>query len=120
MNFKDLLEIDADNIMSLDEFSELATLDGLIIKVQFGKQTDELQGKETKNTTGLYGDLATLHFKTTDYTTKRKRIPRQGESVLLNGKRFEVISSAEFQGISRLTLKAFRQNRLRKFDNDFY
>ena len=115
--FKDLLETDAAAIMSVTEFAEYLTVDGVVLACQFVPSTAEKSSVKSENFGGLYGDFATLYFKTKDYTNKRKRLPRQGEFVILSArkakKRYEVVEVEEELGVTCLTLSSYRQNTMR-------
>ncbi len=115
--FKDLLGIDAAVIMSVTEFAEYLTVDGVTLACQFVPSTEKKSNAKSDNYAGLHGDFATLYFKTKDYTNKRKRIPRQGEFVYIElknfKKRFEVVSAEDELGVTCLTLSTYRQNTTR-------
>ena len=115
--FKDLLGVDAAIIMSVTEFAEYLTVDGVLIACQFVPSTQKKSGVESRNYGGLYGDFATLYFKTDDYVKKRKKpVPAQGQFVYLEAKgmkkRFEVIQSEDELGVTCLTLSTYRQNTI--------
>lgn len=115
--FKDLLDVDAAVIMSVTEFANYLTVDGVLLPCQFVPSTGKMSGVESKNYGGLYGDFATLYFKTKDYTKKRGReIPKQGQFVWIElrglKKRFEVIKSEDELGVTCLTLSTYRQNTI--------
>ena len=117
--FKDLLGVDAAIIMSVTEFAEYLTVDGVLIACQFVPSTQKKSGVESRNYGGLYGDFATLYFKTDDYVKKRKKpVPAQGQFVYLEAKgmkkRFEVIQSEDELGVTCLTLSTYRQNHQRQ------
>ena len=115
--FKDLLGVDAAVIMSVTEFAEYLTVDGVTLACQFVPSTERKSGNKSDNYEGLHGDFATLYFKTKDYTSKRERIPRQGEYVYIElkgrKKRFEVVSSEDELGVTCLKLSTYRQNTTR-------
>ena len=47
----------------------------------------------------------TLYFKREDY---KKKLPVHGQSVIIDGKRFDVLSSENELGICKLVLSAYR------------
>ena len=116
LKFKDLLKNDARQIMSVIEFAEFLVVDGVLMACQFVPSTAEFTTANEQKP-GLYGDIAELYFKTSDYTGKRERIPRQGEYVYLQTgnfkRRYQVLSSADELGVTCLKLSTHRQNTLR-------
>lgn len=119
--FKDLLDHDAAVIMSVVEFAEYLTIDGVLLACQFVPSTEKFSNAKSDNYDGLHGDFVTLYFKTKDYIGKRERLPRQSEYVYLEHKnlkkRFEVVSCEEELGVCCLTLASYRQNTLRRIKN---
>lgn len=113
MTFKKLMEEDADAMLEVCEFAELAEVDGVLLKVQLDLWTEKYSGAKSENYTGLAGDYANLYFKTCDYVRKKRRYPRQGEWVRVRGKRYEVQKAHDEQGVSVLELKAYRQGQVR-------
>ena len=111
--FKDDLFADLGIFVETDEFAELTDVDGVLLKAQFQTLTQKKSGLESQNYEQLHGDFVTLHFKTSDYTGKRERIPKHGELCSVNGKRYDVINSRDDLGITKLVLSAYRQNTLR-------
>lgn len=115
--FKDLLGVDAAIIMSVTEFAEYLTVDGVTLACQFVPSTNKKSGVSSENYGGLYGDFATLYFKTEDYTKKRgKPVPAQGQFIFIElkglKKRFEVVKSEDELGVTCLTLSTYRQNTI--------
>ena len=113
MTFRDDLAADLDIFVCSDEFAQFVTLDGVTLRAQVRVSTDKKSGNETFNFDGLHGDFTTLFFKTADYLGKKERLPRHGEWVTFDGKRYEVVHSEDELGITKLTLTAYRQNTLR-------
>ena len=104
--FKDDVERDIKNVfIDLTEFSDYHTVDGVIIPCIVNSHTGDKS---------LHGDFMTLHFKATDYTVKRERLPRHGEWIYLDGKRYDVISVQNDMGVAKITISAYRQNTLRQ------
>ena len=58
----------------------------------------------------LHGDFVTLYFKRDDY---HKKIPVQGQSIVVDGRRYDVLSSEDELGICKLICAAYRQPSLR-------
>ena len=102
--------------MSVVEFAEYLKVDGVILPCQFIPSTAKKSSISSENYGGLYGEFATLYFKTKDYTGKRERLPRQGEFVTLSArkakKRYEVVQVEEELGVTCLTLSSYRQNTI--------
>ena len=111
--FKDDLKEDLSVFVEVDEFGEMATIDGVTLAAQITVQTHKKSGIESRNYDGLHGDFVTAYFKTADYTAVKERIPRQGEWCIINGKRYDVLTSADDLGITKLECAAYRQNTLR-------
>lgn len=109
MIFRELLAEDAETYFNLDEFAELVIIDEVELPAQFLTHTEKKSSQEKMNFGGLHGDFAEIFFKTQDYLNYREKIPKQGDYCRINGKRYDVISSADEKGITRLVLSAYRQ-----------
>lgn len=113
--FKDDVERDIKNVfIDLTEFSDYHTVDGVIIPCIVNSHTGDKSNRQNETYDGLHGDFMTLHFKATDYTVKRERLPRHGEWIYLDGKRYDVISVQNDMGVAKVTISAYRQNTLRQ------
>ena len=114
--FKDLLDKDAAVIMNVTEFAEYLELNGVILACQFCPSTAKASKAKSDNYLGLYGDNATLYFKTADYVKSRRPLPKQGDYVYLGlkgvKKRFEVMSVEDELGVTCLILRSYRQNTI--------
>ena len=113
MTFRDDLAADLDIFVESEEFAQFVTLDGVTLRAQVRRSTDQKSGSASLNFDGLHGDFTTLFFKTADYCGKKERLPRHGEWAFFDGKRYEVVHSEDELGITKLTLSAYRQNTLR-------
>ena len=113
MTFKDDIKDDLQEFVELTEFAELIKLDGLILPAQMIHHTAEKSGRQTENYAGLHGDFTELYFMSEPYKLKRERLPRNGEWIFINDKRYDVISVTEELGIAHVVCSAYRQNVLR-------
>lgn len=110
---KEDLQEDLPVFVEVDEFGEMTTIDGVTLPAQVIIHTVKKSGIEARNFDGLHGDFVTVYFKTADYTATKERIPRQGEWCIINSKRYDVMSSQDELGITKLECAAYRQNTLR-------
>ena len=107
--FKDDLPI----FVETAEFAEEVEVDGLKIPAQL-MAVSKARSELVRNTFArLEGDFSELYFRADDYTGTKKRLPRQGEWVYINGKRYDVVSSEDELGMAHLVLAAYRQPALR-------
>lgn len=104
--FKEQLAADLDLFVELDEFAELVTIDGVELRAQKISHTAEKSQRLSEHFEMLFGDFVTLYFRRDDYD---KKIPVQGQWLVVDGKRFDVLSSADELGIVKLVLSAYRQ-----------
>ncbi len=111
--FKDDLFADLGIFVDVDEMAELTNVDGVILKAQLHTSTAKKSGIDSHNYEKLHGDFVTLHFRTADYCVKRERLPKHGDYIAVNGKRYEVLSSRDDLGMAKLELSAYRQGTLR-------
>lgn len=120
MTFKDDVAADIrDVFINLSEFSDWHTLDGVIIACQVQAWTAEKSARQNETYAGLHGDFTTIYFKTADYTGKRERLMRNSEWVEFDGKRYDVVSARDEQGVTKLVISAYRQNTLRSFNGGY-
>ena len=110
MTFKEQLAADLDIFVEIDEFAELVMIDGVTLRAQKLSHSAEKSQRLSEQFDGLYGDFVTLYFKRDDYN---KKIPIHGQSIVVDGRRYDVLSSAEELGIVKLVLSAYRQPSLR-------
>lgn len=110
MTFKEQIAADLDIFVELDEFAELVTIDGVTLRAQKLFSTAAKSQRLTEQWDMLHGAFCTLYFKRDDYN---KKTPVQGQSVVVDGKRYDVVSSEEELGICKLVLSAYRQPSLR-------
>ena len=111
MMFKDDLHNDIATFLDLDEFGELADVDGVILPAQIVRYTSERSTRQNESYSMLHGDFITLYFRAETYLKKKGRLPKKNEWVVVNGVRYTVESSQEEFGICKLTCSAYRQPR---------
>ena len=112
-NFKDDLADDIATFLNLDEFAQTATIDGVELTCQVSSYTADKSNRQNETYDGLHGDFITVYFETALYNAKRERLPRQGEWILIDGKRYDVVSSRDEMGIVKVVCSAYRQDTLR-------
>ena len=112
MNFKDDLKDDIKTFLDLDEFAEYVRIDGLILPAQIEYHTAEKSARQSENFAGLHGDFVTIYFASEPYYKKRQKLPRFGEWIYVNDKRYDVESANEEKGIIRVECAAHRQQKL--------
>lgn len=120
MILKDLIFEDADIFVNLDEFGEMAEIDGVKIRAVIQKNTGEKKNTNIASKHEEYyvhpelhneplsGDFITVYFKTFDYVKERGRIPQNLEFCRINGKRYKVLISKDEMGITKLECSADR------------
>ena len=113
MSFKDDLAADIGTFLNVEEFAELVTLENdLVLPAQIDYKTSEKSTRMTENFSGLMGDFCTIYFASEPYYKKRQKLPRYGEWLYVNDKRYDVIAAQEQKGIIRVDCAAYRQNQL--------
>ena len=112
-SFKDDLRADNFTYLNTDEFSELTWVDGVLMKCQVSHWTAEKSGRASDNYDGLHGDFTTIFFEASVYMKKRERLPREGEWIYINGKRYDVMRVKNEMGVAKVVCAAYRQNTLR-------
>ena len=110
MTFKEQLAADLDIFVELDEFAQEVEVDGVTLRAQKISHTAAKSQRLTETYDMLHGSFVTLYFKRDDYN---KKMPVHGQSLIVDGKRFDVLSSEEELGIVKLVLSAYRQPSLR-------
>ena len=110
MRFKELMKSDNEAVLDIGEFGQLSLIDNVIMKAQKVYWTEKMSSREDRNYTGLYGDFVTIYFKAEDYLRKRKKLPKQGDWVFIDGKRYQVQSCQDELGLVSLIVKTYRQN----------
>lgn len=111
--FKDDLADDIATFLNLEEFSELATIDGVEIPCQVVHYTADKSNRQNETYEGLHGDFTTVFFEADVYNDKRERLPRHGEQIKINSKRYDVVSVKNDMGIVKIICSAYRQDTLR-------
>ena len=110
MTFKEQLAADLDIFVELDEFAQEVEVDGVKLRAQKLSHTAEKSARLTEQFDMLHGSFVTLYFKRDDYN---KKLPVHGQSIVVDGRRYDVLSSEEELGIVKLVLSAYRQPSLR-------
>lgn len=130
--FKDDVEEDLGVFVDVTEFGELCWVDGVLLRAQVitgtsenrrpenesyagahGSLTLERTRRQNKHYAGLHGDYTIIYFPTAVYCRKKERLPRNGEYIHINGRRFDVVNSRDEQGMAKILATAYRQNTLR-------
>lgn len=113
--FKDDLKSDISaTFINLEEFSQLKWIDGVLIPCQVAHYTGESSSRQNETYAGLHGDYTTVSFEADNYTRKRERLPRNGEQIYLDGKRYDVVTVQNVMGVAKIVCTAYRQNTLRQ------
>ena len=108
-----MFEEDLPIFVETAEFAQEVEIDGVKMPAQLMGQS-KARSELVRNTFDkLEGDFSELFFRADDYRATKKRLPRQGEWVYVNGKRYDVISSEDELGMAHLVLAAYRQPVLR-------
>lgn len=115
MTFKDDVAQDsAEVFLELDEFAEIAEIDGVKLPAIIIKHTSDLELANVASKHEQYyihpelhnqpliGNFITVYFKTADYVAVRGRIPKHTEFTRINGVRYQVKRSADEEGITKL------------------
>lgn len=125
MTFKDDLREDIPTFLNVDEFSEPRDIDGVQMTCQVVHYTGDKSNRQNETFEGLHGDFVTIYFEAAKYTAERERLPRHGEWIYVDGKRYDVVSVKNEMGIAKVVCTAYRQNTLRepqyrRFDDNVY
>lgn len=125
MTFKDDLREDKYVFLNVDEFAELAWVDGVLMRYQITHYTGDKSNRQNETFEGLHGDFTTIYFDAETYIGKRTRLPRNGEWIYVNGKRYDVVSVKNEMGVAKVVCTAYRQNTLRepqyrRYDENVY
>ena len=114
-NFKDVIASDNQEVfIDVNEFAEYVDVDGVLLQGQIQYRTERKSALQSETYETLHGDYLKVFFRTNDYCRKRERLPVQGEIVHVNGKRYQVLTSKDEMGITRLVVSAYRQVQLRQ------
>lgn len=111
--FKDDLADDISIFVETAEFAQEANIDEVILPAQVISHTAKKSSLESRNFDGLHGDFITVYFSSEEYKKARERLPRHGEWIMINGRRYDVLTSEEELGMAKLECAAYRQNTLR-------
>ena len=106
MSFREQVEADIGNVfLNLDGFAEMHNLDGTELPaVVSTSKTRPKSGSVGRNYDGLHGDFATVNIRKADFP----RIPKQGENIRLDGKRYTVEECRDNMGMLHMVLTAYR------------
>lgn len=113
MSFKDAIKADLDIFVETEEFAEEATIDGIKCRAQLINYTADKSNRQSETFAGLYGEFSELYFKTEPYLEQHKKLPHRGDTVLVNGERYEVTRAEDELGIMHLIISSYRSNRPR-------
>ncbi len=109
MMFKDDIKTDLDIFVDVTEFGELIDINGVICKAQLMSHTAQKSARLTETFDKLHGDFSELYFITGPYVKKKKKVPKQGDWLWVNGRRYDVVYVENELGITHITLSAYRQ-----------
>ena len=104
--FKECVEAGlSDVFINMVEFAEMHTLEGVELPcvISVNKTAQKSEQKE-KTFDGLHGDFITLFVKKVD----APRVPKQGENIKLDDKRYKVKSCRDDMGLLSMLLEAYR------------
>lgn len=110
MSLKDDVVADIEIFLELEEFGEEITIDGVKLIGVISTYTQEKSARLTETFDGLHGDWQEIYFRTEDYCAVKKFLPKHGDWILVNNKRFDVVSSTDQCGIAKLLVSAYRQS----------
>lgn len=113
MTFKEVIAADLDIFVETDEFAAVVNIDGINCRAQWLSHTADKSNRQTETFAGLYGEFSELFFKTEPYLEQHKKLPHRGDTVLVNGERYEVTKAENELGIMHLILSSYRSNRPR-------
>ena len=113
-SFKADMADDIRTFTNTAEFSQLTWLDGVLLPCQVSHYTAEKSGRMVENFEGLHGDFTTVYFNAAPYVRKRERLPRNGEQMHINGRRYDIVSVKNELGVAKIVCTAYRQNTLRQ------
>lgn len=113
MAFRDAIKADLDIFVNCNEFAEIAIVDGIECPCQLIAYTADKSNRQNETFAGLYGEFSELYFKTEPYLAEHKKLPHRGDTVVVNGERYEVTKAENELGILHLILSSYRSNRPR-------
>lgn len=120
MTLKELIFLDADIFLNLDEFGEMAEIDGVKIRAVVLRNTGEKKNTNIASKHEAYyvhpelhnepliGDFVTVYFKTLDYKKECGRLPQNSDSVRIDGKRYKILTAIDEMGIFKIECSADR------------
>lgn len=119
---EEYFEYGLDEFFRFEQFGVVVDLNGVKLKAQLFERTGDRGRPDIAHKQKefyihpalhgivLVGEFVVVCFKTADYLCEKERVPKNTETVRLNGKRYAVMSSMSEYGITRLELEADRQN----------
>ena len=112
MTFKDDLREDIATFLCPTEFSEYVQINGVLLPAQVSNHTAEKSGRQNENYDGLHGDFVEVYFSSAPYLKKRGKLPKQGDWIYIQSKRYDVVSAQDELGIAKIICAAYRQNAI--------
>ena len=113
MSLKDDVVADIEIFLELEEFGEELVIDGVKLIGVISTYTQEKSARMAETFDGLHGDWQEIYFRTEDFCAVKKFLPKNGDWAIINGKRYDVITSMDQSGIAKIICAAYRQNSLR-------
>lgn len=122
MTFKDYVAQDLNIFLEIEEFGEMIEIDSIKILAILIQHTGDLNIANVASKHEAYyvhpdlhsqpkiGKFCTVYFKTADYVSKRGRIPKHTEFCYVQGVRYQVESSIDEMGITKLELTTDAMN----------
>lgn len=99
---KNQIKNDVDNVIFSD-FGEMHSIDGKVVEAIVEKDTSKLMSDRFRNGfDGVYESFLMIHVRTADLL----RLPPEGETITVDGIRYNVISSTDDCGLAILTVGA--------------
>ena len=111
MSFHEQVALDIGNVfLNTEEFVEPHNLDGTeLMAVVSISRTRPKSGTASRNYDGLHGDFATVNIRKEDLP----HIPKEGDNIRLDGRRYTVEECKDIMGMLRLVLSAYRMGGVR-------
>lgn len=105
-SFKEIINQDIDNIfINTAEFSDIHNVDGKDMPIQIDdNEVIEREKKAKSNMDGVYVKQKLIYMKAKDFGP----LPAIGRQIMLDGKRYLVVDSADEYGLYTITLEGNR------------
>lgn len=113
MTFKEELKGDLPAFVNIEEFGQMANIDGVNCPCQLSTYTADKSNRLQETFAGLHGEFEELFFQTEPYLEQHQKLPHRGDIVVVNGSRYEVVRSEDELGLMHLILSAYRSNKPR-------